>query len=88
MSEPFLQPAPMLDLTLPAMPLRSRLYPLKPIGVGTPLVESLTSYLTRLAYAHCVPVTKLAEVEIAPLLNKSGTLTKAKFNTGAKNLNG
>jgi len=77
-----------LDLALPAIPPRSRLYHLSPRGRGSSEVESLTSYLTRLAQAHCVPVTKLAELEIAPLLHKNGTLTSTKFSNGAKNLNG
>lgn len=83
-----LQLLPMVDPTLPAMPPRSRLYPLAPLGVGTPEVESLTSYLNRLANAHCVPLTKLAELEFAPLLNKSISNTRTKFNYGAKTLNG
>lgn len=32
----------------------SYLYSLPPIGIGTPYVESLTSYILRLAQAHCV----------------------------------
>ncbi len=51
------------------MKQRSRLYHLKPIGVGTPLVESLTSYVTRLAEAHSVLPSKLVTKEIIPLLN-------------------
>lgn len=88
MTEPLLRPVPMLDLTLPAIPARSRLYPLEPIGAGTPLVESLTSYLTRLAYAHCVPLNKLAQLEFAPLINKNGRNTMAKFTHGTQTLNG
>lgn len=38
---------------------RSRLYALDPIGVGTSWIESLTSYLMRLANAHCVAATHL-----------------------------
>lgn len=30
------------------------LYNLEPIGIGTPYVEGLTSYIVRLADAHCV----------------------------------
>lgn len=41
-------------LALPPMPQLSTLYALKPIGVGTPFVESMTSYIARLALAHCV----------------------------------
>jgi hypothetical protein len=44
----------MWDITSPDLPPCSRLYPLEPIGVGTPLVESLTGYIARLAEAHCV----------------------------------
>ena len=32
----------------------SELYSLNPIGIGQPLIESLTSYISRLAFAHCV----------------------------------
>ena len=39
-----------------AMPPRSRLYSLEPIGIATPKTESLTSYLSRLAAAHSVRV--------------------------------
>ena len=81
-------PFPTVDLTLPMIPPRSRLYPLAPLGVGGPDVESLTSYLTRLANAHCVPLNKLAELEFAPLLNRLGPTTRAKFNSSAKSLNG
>jgi hypothetical protein len=35
---------------------RSALYNIEPIGIGTPLVESLTSYVTRLAAAHSIHV--------------------------------
>src|SRR5947209_5846010 len=41
-------------VTLPAMPQASTLYALTPIGLGTPFVESLTSYIARLALAHCL----------------------------------
>jgi hypothetical protein len=53
------------DLKLPEIPARSRLYHLKPLGVGTPNVESLTSYLQRLANEHCVTTGKLIITEIA-----------------------
>jgi len=49
------------DLTVPGVPPRARFYPLEPIGIGTPLVESLTSYLLRLAEAHGVPVGVLTD---------------------------
>ena len=46
----------------------SRLAHLEPIGIGTPLVESLTSYLCRLAVAHCWKVSTLIGHELRPLL--------------------
>ncbi len=51
-----------------APPPRSRLYSLEPIGIGTPEVESLSSYLNRLAQAHCVTVTTLIIHELRPRL--------------------
>lgn len=51
-----------------APPPRSRLYRLEPIGIGTPEVESLSSYLNRLAQAHCVTVTTLIRHELLPRL--------------------
>lgn len=39
-----------------ALPPRSRLYSLQPMAIGTPRVESLTSYIMRLAEAHTVSV--------------------------------
>uniref|UniRef100_B8HXB7 TetR family transcriptional regulator n=1 Tax=Cyanothece sp. (strain PCC 7425 / ATCC 29141) TaxID=395961 RepID=B8HXB7_CYAP4 len=42
------------DLSKPLTPARSSLFSLKPIGVGTAAVESLTGYIARLAEAHCI----------------------------------
>jgi len=42
------------NLTSPPIPERSVLFALEPVGVGTPWVESLTSYIARLAHAHTV----------------------------------
>jgi hypothetical protein len=41
------------------VPSRSVLYPLRPIGLGTGLVESLRSLFCRLAAAHCVTALNL-----------------------------
>ncbi len=57
------------------LPLRSPLYSLLPIGIGTPAVESFTSYLTRLAAAHGVSVTTLIRYKIAPLFIESSQAT-------------
>jgi TniQ len=49
----------------------SKLYHLEPIGTGTPLVESLTSYISRLANAHSVLLRTLVTDEILPSLNRT-----------------
>jgi transcriptional regulator with XRE-family HTH domain len=46
--------------------LHSRLSDLEPIGVGTPMVECLTSYITRLADAHSVSPITLVTREVLP----------------------
>lgn len=56
------------DLSPVPMPIRSRLYSLKPMGVGSAGVESLTSYLARLAAAHCVFPATLIEQIMLPRL--------------------
>lgn len=52
------------DLTPVAIPTRSRLHSVEPIGIGTPLVESLTGYMIRLSAAHAVRVSDLIEQEL------------------------
>ncbi len=53
------------------IPQRSRLFCLKPVGVGTPNTESLSSYLNRLAQEHCLTSQKLIMGEIATLILKN-----------------
>ena len=53
------------------LPARSRLYSLAPKGIGTAQVESLTSYVTRLADAHAVSPGTLTRQEIFPSLPTS-----------------
>lgn len=60
------------DVTIPQLPPRSRLYRLEPIGIGTPYVESLTSYIARLAEAHCVTPKSLIMEEIMPIQSHTG----------------
>lgn len=48
------------------MPPRTRLYRLEPIGLGTPMVECLSSYIHRLAEAHGLPTWVLVCKELAP----------------------
>ena len=52
------------DPTELSIPHRSRLYRLKPIGAKTPLVESMTGYVGRLAEAYDVPVQVLFRNEL------------------------
>jgi transcriptional regulator with XRE-family HTH domain len=65
------------NLELPALPERSRFYHLEPIGVGTPYAESLTSYITRLAEAHCVSPKALVIRELLPMF---GRLSLSELN--------
>jgi len=57
---------PDCDLTRPVLPPLSRLYALEPMGMGTPLVEGLASYVMRLAAMHQVTPATLIEQEIVP----------------------
>ena len=59
------------QLALPLTPAPSVLYALVPVGVGTPLVECMTSYITRLAGAHCVFPGMLMRKVIAPFAENS-----------------
>lgn len=58
------------DLRRPIIPLRTHLYQLEPVGIGTTLVESLTSFVARLAQAHCILPGVLISREVAPLVSK------------------
>ena len=75
------QPAPDLDLSIPELPPRSRLYCLPPEGRGTGQIEGLVSYLVRLARAHSVSLRRLIKTvfaECQPLISR---LSYAKFFT-------
>src|SRR6266700_737240 len=56
------------DLTLPPIPERSVFFSLEPVGLGTPWVESLTSYIARLASAHAVFPGVLMNKLLEPLV--------------------
>lgn len=58
------------DLKPLDLPPHSRLYQLEPVGIGTPLVESLTGYIARLAEAHCVLPGVLMEKELTPIVKE------------------
>lgn len=70
---------------------RSRLYHLEPIGIGTPYVESLTSYLVRLAHKYRIGTRALVLQEIFPLIKEARKLKDqnpiAWFNS-PKSING
>lgn len=71
----------------------STLFNIEPLGVGTGYIESLTSYLIRLANAHCVSVGTLMKNIIGPTLDKSYVIRSAvkggnRFYDDAKSLNG
>ncbi len=61
---------PIWDMSGTDIPPRSRLYSLTPLGLNSPLVESLTSYICRLAYEHHLEVGTLIQYNIAPILGK------------------
>jgi len=61
---------------------RSRLYHLAPIGIGTADVESLTSYISRLAEAHAVTVGRLMMDEILPRLGRAHLIDEKRGASG------
>lgn len=66
------------DLEMPDIPERSYFYSLRPVGIGTPQVESLSGYVARLAEAHSVSVGDLVGRE--PLSNaRSGLYKRTTF---------
>lgn len=72
---------------------RSILYNLKPMGIGTAMIESLTSYTTRIAAEHNITVGQLVNKLIIPNLDKdylnlSSNYGGNRFYEGAKTLNG
>lgn len=85
---------------LPAVPQRSELHSLQPLGVGTGLIECLTSYVSRLAASHCVSPSVLLSSVIAPAIGKkywlqggaregaNGSALSSSFAVHAKAING
>src|SRR6266704_2196466 len=61
---------PIWDISIPDILPRSQLYNLAPLGLNSSLVESLTSYICRLAYEHHLEVGTLIQYNIAPILGK------------------
>ena len=77
---------------LPDLPERSRLYSLEPIGLGTGEIESVTSYISRLAIAHTVSTWTLLSREIGPKLFDSNPILRSRLGelvaTTGSSLNG
>ncbi len=75
-----------------ALPQRSRLHHLQPMGVNTPDIESFTSYISRLAATHNISVLSLVKSEILPLLprnsNESRNFQSVIYGPYARALNG
>ena len=82
------------NLTLPARLPHGRLYALKPLGMGTSNIESLTSYVTRLAGAHNVSLRTLVIQELLPLwerdylYNAAGNTISSFWKEAARAING
>jgi hypothetical protein len=64
------------NLDLPRLTGRSRLYSLRPIGVGTWEAESLSSYVARLAQAHAVELHTLMQSEVYPRMEPRRSLRR------------
>ena len=86
------------DLSKPVLPGRSQLYALAPIGIGTPFVESLTGYVSRLAAVHTVSVGDLVGRVLArfapadsPIISeraRRGRGAASGFEPGSHTING
>lgn len=57
------------DLRPPEIPQRSRLHALSPVGIGTPFVESLAGYISRIALSYHVATGTLVTREIIYVIN-------------------
>ena len=66
------------DVAAPVVPPRSQLFHLNPVGFGTPLVECLTSYFSRVAQAHSVSPGALHHHEVM----KYGVHRRNMFSCG------
>ncbi|HEY6407985.1 MAG TPA: TniQ family protein, partial [Ktedonobacteraceae bacterium] len=65
------------------MPSRSRLYCLAPVGKGTSSVESLTSYIHRLAWTYRVTPRTLVRLEVVPHLTGPHQLRSSPHRLGS-----
>jgi len=66
---------PFWDDSMPAIPQRSPLLPIEPLGLGTAGIESLTSYIHRLADALSLPTQALVTLELSCRLQRKSMLS-------------
>ncbi|SIS43477.1 TniQ family protein [Salimicrobium flavidum] len=69
----------------------STLYNLQPVGLGTPYIESLTSYITRLSKEHNVSLGNLVKGVIGPAFEQSyikKNLAESVFGETGRYING
>ncbi|KQL21234.1 TniQ family protein [Cytobacillus solani] len=73
------------------IPPRSKLYNIEPIGLGTPNVESLTSYISRLAECHNLNIATLVCKTFTPYINtqsRKRDFIKGSIGPKTKYING
>ncbi|MGG6295175.1 TniQ family protein [Leptolyngbya sp. AN02str] len=76
------------NLALHELPQHSRLNHQNPVGIGTPYVESLSSYIRRIARSHCLYPGTIIYDEIAPLSCRKSQQLNSVFNTLGRAVNG
>lgn len=69
------------ELALPELLPRSALYQIRPIGIGTPETECLTSFLARLANAHHLAVGDLILRRYLPTMRAERSGTERPLNS-------
>ena len=74
--------------TCTSYPVRSTYYNLKPYGLNTIFIESLTSYMGRLAFIHNVTPNRLIKDIISSQENKNELLKRSSYYVKTINLNG
>ena len=79
---------PHWEIKAPPFPARSRLFRIEPFGVGTPKVESLTSYVARLSEAHSVTSRMLLRREIYPAAGRSIAYFSGNLGFSSRQING
>jgi transcriptional regulator with XRE-family HTH domain/AcrR family transcriptional regulator len=82
------QTYPHWDMSAPALPPRSRLFRLEPLGFGTTKIESLSSYLNRLAESHCVSPHSLLCKVVFPSVREGISHYSHTFGYQAIQVNG